>query len=301
METAGNIILRSTINENNYSVPVFLKDVANIDFVSEKQSSFRRLNGSNSIIINILREQGSNVVETTKILKREIKRLNNEKLVNKNLSLKLVYTETTYISSALNLVKQNIWVGGSLALFVLILFLRSFFPTLIIFIAIPISVIGTFVAIAGLGLSINVISLAGLAFAVGMVVDASIISQENIFRLRQKGLNPVNAAFNGARQVWAPILGSALTTVIVFIPIILLNLPIGQLFRDIAIAISVSVIISVFVSITIIPMLSSKLLSGTSGKFQKSIKLPLIDFTANKIKQAIVKYAKFSIEKNLWV
>ena len=297
LETAGNIILRSTINENNYSVPVFLKDVANIDFVSEKQSSFRRLNGSNSIIINILREQGSNVVETTKILKREIKRLNNEKLVNKNLSLKLVYTETTYISSALNLVKQNIWIGGSLALFVLILFLRSFFPTLIIFIAIPISVIGTFVAIAGLGLSINVISLAGLAFAVGMVVDASIISQENIFRLRQKGLNPVNAAYNGARQVWAPILGSALTTIIVFIPIILLNLPIGQLFRDIAIAISVSVIISVFVSITIIPMLSSKLLSGTSGKFQKSIKLPLVDFTANKIKQAIVKYAEFSIKK----
>ena len=79
-----------------------------------------------------------------------------------------------------------------------------------------------------------------------------------------------------------------------FYPIILLNLPIGQLFRDIAIAISVSVIISVFVSITIIPMLSSKLLSGTSGKFQKSIKIPLIDFTANKIKQAIVKYAKFS-------
>ena len=92
-------------------------------------------------------------------------------------------------------------------------FLRSLLPTIIVFAAIPVSVIGTFVAIAGLGLSINVISLAGLAFAVGMVVDASIVSLENIFRLRQRGLPADTAAYHGARQVWAPILGSALTTV----------------------------------------------------------------------------------------
>ena len=90
--------------------------------------------------------------------------------------------------------------------------------------AIPISVIGTFVAIASLGLSINVISLAGLAFAVGMVVDASIVSQENIYRLNQKGLKSSIAALNGARQVWALILGSALTTVVVFVPVLLLDL-----------------------------------------------------------------------------
>ena len=102
-----------------------------------------------------------------------------------------------------------------LAVSILILFLRSLIPTAIIFIAIPVSVIGTFVAIAGLGLSINVISLAGLAFSIGMVVDASIVSMENIYRLRQKGQNAKDAAYNGARQVWAPILGSALTTVIV--------------------------------------------------------------------------------------
>ena len=116
--------------------------------------------------------------------------------------------------------------------------------------------IGTFVAIAGLGLSINVISLAGLAFAVGMVVDASIVSLENIFRLRQRGIDAQNAAYHGARQVWGPILGSALTTVIVFIPVLTLNLPVGQLFRDIGIAISVSVLISVVVSVTVIPTIS---------------------------------------------
>ena len=112
-------------------------------------------------------------------------------------------------------------------------------PTAIVFAAITVSVIGTFVAIAGLGLSINVISLAGLAFAVGMVVDASIVSLENIFRHRQRGIDAHNAAYHGARRVWAPILGSALTTVIVFIPVLMLDLPVGQLFRDIGIAISV--------------------------------------------------------------
>ena len=124
---------------------------------------------------------------------------------------------------------------------------------MVIFIAIPVSVVGTFVAISGFGLSINVISLAGMAFAIGMVVDASIVSLENIFRLRQKGMNAPTAAYRGARQVWAPILGSALTTVLVFVPIILLDLPVGQLFRDIGIAISVSVLISVMVSVTVIP------------------------------------------------
>ena len=104
-----------------------------------------------------------------------------------------------------------------LALSILLLFFRNVMPTIIVFAAIPVSVIGTFVAIAGFGLSINVISLAGLAFAVGMVVDASIVSLENIFRLRQKGMEAPHAAYHGALQVWAPILGSALTLSLIHI------------------------------------------------------------------------------------
>ena len=123
--------------------------------------------------------------------------------------------------------------------------------------AIPVSVVGTFVMISSLGLSINVISLAGLAFAVGMVVDASIVSQENIYRLNQSGLNSEKASLNGALQVWKPILGSALTTVVVFIPVLMVDLPVGQLFRDIAVAISVSVVISVLVSLTLIPTMAN--------------------------------------------
>ncbi|MGB1894582.1 MAG: efflux RND transporter permease subunit, partial [Candidatus Puniceispirillaceae bacterium] len=252
-QTAGQIVVRNDLSASGQLVPVLLSDIATIRLVTKKRTSFRRLNGKDAVILNALREQNSNVVETMTRLRGVIDELNSEILQSRGLNLRVVYDETDYIASAIDLVKQNIWIGGLLALTILILFLRSFAPTFIIFMAIPTSVIGTFVAMAGLGMSINVISLAGLAFAVGMVVDASIVSQENIYRLRQKGLSAPQAAFHGARQVWAPILGSALTTVVVFVPVIMLKLPVGQLFRDIGVAISVSVLISVLVSTTLIP------------------------------------------------
>ena len=271
-DTARNIVVRSATAQNGLYVPILLSDIADVQFDVERRASYRRLNGQDAVIINALREQGANVVSTMDVMRDKVAGLNEAILSQNDLQLNIVYDETGYIASAINLVQQNIWVGGILALTILLLFLRSFLPTIAIFIAIPVSVIGTFVAIAGLGLSINVISL-GLAFAVGMVVDASIVSMENIYRLRQKGIAAAEAAYHGARQVWAPILGSALTTVIVFIPVVLLDLPVGQLFRDIGIAISVAVLISVFVSVTVIPALSSYLLRGDSQKFSKPFPL----------------------------
>ncbi|MEC7244184.1 MAG: efflux RND transporter permease subunit, partial [Pseudomonadota bacterium] len=158
---------------------------------------------------------------------------------------------------------------------------------------------GTFVAMAALGMSINVISLAGLAFAVGMVVDASIVSQENIYRLRQNGIAAPQAAFHGARQVWAPILGSALTTVVVFIPVVMLKLPVGQLFRDIGVAISVSVLISVLVSTTLIPSLSALLLRSDKPLRKKSWQIPLLDSAARQFKNAIMAYARMAIRRRM--
>ena len=298
-ETAMKIVVRAATADNGLFVPVLLADVADIEFDIERRASYRRLNGQDAIIINALREQGSNVVATMDVMRDKVADLNQSILAANDLQLNIVYDETGYISSAIDLVQQNIWVGGILALFILLLFLRSFLPTVAIFIAIPVSVIGTFVAIAGLGLSINVISLAGLAFAVGMVVDASIVSMENIFRLRQSGLAAAEAAYHGARQVWAPILGSALTTVIVFIPVIMLDLPVGQLFRDIGIAISVAVLISVFVSVTVIPTLSSFLLRGDAARFANPIRLPVIDPLARKFAGAIVGYAKLAVRAKI--
>ena len=243
--------------------------MADVELGFKTASSFRRLNGQKAATFSVLREPASNVVATLDALKAQVAELNAGPLLAAGVVLKVVYDETMYISSALDLVQSNILIGGILAVSILLLFLRSFLPVAIVMIAIPVSIVTTFVAIAALGLSINVISLAGLAFAVGMVVDASIVSLENIYRLRQNGVPAMRAAYLGARQVWAPILGSALTTVVVFVPVLMLELPVGQLFRDIAVAISVSVLISVVVSITVIPALASRLLTRGQASFEK--------------------------------
>ena len=298
-QTAGQIVIRNDLNARGQLVPVLLSDIAEIKLVSKKRTSFRRLNGKDAVILNALREQDSNVVETMENLRLVIDEMNEDVLKSRGLNLRVVYDETDYIASAIDLVKQNIWVGGLLALTILVLFLRAFAPTFIIFMAIPTSVIGTFVAMAALGMSINVISLAGLAFAVGMVVDASIVSQENIYRLRQNGIAAPQAAFHGARQVWAPILGSALTTVVVFIPVVMLKLPVGQLFRDIGVAISVSVLISVLVSTTLIPSLSALLLRSDKPLRKKSWQIPLLDNAARQFKNAIMAYARMAIRRRM--
>ena len=291
LEEAGYIVVRADQADNGNIIPVRLSDIARFEIRPEDASSFRRLNGENAIIINLTREQGTNVVKTMGRIKQRITELNDGTLKQMGLELRVIYDETVYISSAISLVQQNIYIGGALAIGVLLLFMRSFLPTLIVFCAIPISVVGTFVAISALGLSINVISLAGLAFAVGMVVDASIVSLENIFRLRQAGLDPKQAAYDGARQVWAPILGSAITTVVVFLPIIILQLPVGQLFRDIGVAISVAVLISVLVSVPVIPALSSVLLRRQSYKADTLISIPVIDGIGRRFKTVVLRHA----------
>ena len=148
-----------------------------------------------ALALPVYRETGANVIEIMKGIRQAVVELNDNELLPEKIFLTQVYDETTYIDSAINLVQQNIYIGGTLAAIVLLLFLRSGSATLVVSLAIPVSVIGSFVAMAALGRSINVISLAGLAFAVGMVVDAAIVVLENIFRLRQNGLPIKQAAF----------------------------------------------------------------------------------------------------------
>ena len=296
-ESAQNIIIK-TDSSTISSTSVKLGDVADT-FISYKDpTSFRRINGEDAITFAVLREPGANVVKTMNLLNKEIENLNKTNLNNKGLDLYNVYDETVYINNAIDLVQQNIIIGGILAICILMIFLRNLRPTLIIMFAIPVSVVGTFVMISSLGLSINVISLAGLAFAVGMVVDASIVSQENIYRLNQTGLNSEKASLNGVLQVWKPILGSALTTVVVFIPVLMIDLPIGQLFRDIAVAISVSVIISVLVSLTLIPTMANLSLRKQDPNKDKIISIPAIDNLSLRFRKVILNYIEWSLQSS---
>ncbi|MCY4311290.1 MAG: efflux RND transporter permease subunit [Rhodospirillaceae bacterium] len=242
---------------------VTVGDIADVRFGYKDPTSSIRASGQPALVFNALRDTGANVIQVMQRVRDEVRELNQTVLKPAGLLAEQVYDETDYIHSAIDLVTQNIWVGGLLAALILLLFLRSPRATLVISLAIPVSVIGAFVMMAALGRSINVISLAGIAFAVGMVVDAAIVVLENIYRLKEQGKPIRQAAYEGASQVWGAVLVSALTTVMVFITILVLELEVGQLFRDIAVAISVSVILSLLVAVTLIPTMSNWMLSST--------------------------------------
>ncbi|GMU37202.1 MAG: efflux RND transporter permease subunit [Phycisphaerae bacterium] len=247
--------------------PVLVRDVATVVDGFKKPISFVKSKGEFVIAMPARKETGANVLTAMDNLKRQIEVVNRDILrpMGLDLSLSQVYDETTYINGAIDLVIQNIWVGGLLTIVVLFLFLRSPSATGVIAVAIPISIIGTFLVIHALGRTLNVVMLAGLAFAVGMVVDNAIVVLENTYRHRMMGKPRFQAAFDGAREVWTAVLASTLTTMAVFIPVVTIQEETGQLFKDIAIAISAAVGLSLLVSVLVIPTLAARVLGGEAS------------------------------------
>jgi len=291
---------------------VTLGDIATVGYRYKEPVARIRQLGEPALAVNAVRETGANVIETMEGVREAVAELNATAIPQAGLVFEQVYDETVYINSAIDLVQQNIYVGGALAALILLLFLRSFSATLIVSIAIPVSVVGSFVAMALLGRSINVISLAGLAFAVGMVVDAAIVVLENIYRLRQNGYGRLQAAYYGARQVWGAVLVSALTTVLVFVPILVMQLEAGQLFRDIAVAISVAVVLSLLVASTVIPALASRILGRKFLGVKQSpvsrtvddeaphrLRLPIIDDAAGLFVRAVLAFTGWVVRRRL--
>ena len=299
LSAVREVVLRSQQDTASGRVGrVVVGDIADVSFDYKEPGARIRQLAEAALAFNAKRETGANVIATMAGIREAIEELNAGPIPDAGLKLQQVYDETVYINSAVDLVRQNIWVGGSLAALVLLLFLRSWRATLIVSIAIPVSVVGSFVAMAALGRSLNVISLAGLAFAVGMVVDAAIVVLENIFRLRERGLPAPQAAYNGTRQVWGAVAVSALTTVMVFIPILIMELEVGQLFRDIAVAISVAVLLSLVVSGTVLPALSSRLLASSSLS-RKRLRLPVIDHFADGFVASAVGYTRMVLRSRI--
>ena len=275
-EAVRAVVLRSLANGAGLG-RVSVGDIAAVDYAYKEARARLNSNGVRAMALNATREQGANVIQTMALLRAAIEELEAGPIQRAGLRVQQVYDETEYINSSIDLVMQNIYFGGLLAVVILLVFLRSWRPVVVIGVAIPVSVVGSFVAMALLGRSLNVISLAGIAFAVGMVVDAAIVVLENIYRLRQQGASPANAAYHGTAQIWPAVLVSALTTVMVFIPILVMELEVGQLFRDIAVAISVSVLLSLLVSVTLIPALSNRILARRVMSHLTMPRLPVID------------------------
>jgi len=238
---------------------IFVKDVAEVRIGHKKPDAMVRRFGVSSIAVNAQRSTGANVIEVMEGLRKKNKFLNEGILRDNNLQLTQVYDETDYIDSAIGLVQANIIIAAILTVVVLLTFLRSPRSTLVVFLAIPTSIIGTFLMLGMLGRSLNVISLAGMAFAVGMLVDNAVVVLENIYRHYQEGDTPLQSAVRGTQEVWGAVVASTLTTLAVFLPVVFVEQEAGQLFRDIALAISFAVALSLIVSVTVIPVATSRL------------------------------------------
>lgn len=242
--------------------PVRLGDVATVKSGLRKPEAIGLIDGSPSMALLCFREAGSNVLEVTEDVRAEVERLQTELLDPQGLQIRIVSDQTDYINGALELVRSNLILGGVLAITVLFLFLRSVGASAVVAISIPISVIGTALAMALMGRTVNIVSLAGMAFAVGMVVDNSIVVLENIDTWRSRERDVRLASLRGTREVWGAILASSLTTAAVFIPIISWQDEVGELLRDVAIAISTAVFVSLAVSVIVIPSFSARLLKS---------------------------------------
>lgn len=280
--------------------PVYIRDVADVELGFKKPSGVVRRFGESNIAINAIRETGANVLDVMAGLRQTRDELNRDILADKGLELTQVYDETEYIYSSINLVNQNIIIGGALTMMVLMTFLHLGWKTivvapligvtavaaatvspwlfaitlaiiigagfwfargaLVVGLAIPVSIVGTFLCLNLLGRSLNVISLAGMAFAVGMLVDNAVVVLENIYQHYERGRSPLAAAVRGTQEVWGAVVASTLTTLAVFLPVLFVQDEAGQLFRDIALAISAAVALSLLVSVTLIPTFTARLL-----------------------------------------
>jgi len=265
--------IRKTVILYDNGAPVRIEDVARVTLKLEKNTHFDRSKGTKTMGLLVRRETGANVVKLMREFRKRIDEINEPdglcaqfKFDRYRIRMHPIYDETEYINDAISLVTDNLLIGGALAAMMLLLFLRSIRPTMIVALAIPISVVGTFVVMHLAGRNLNVVSLAGLSFAVGMVVDNAIVVLENIDRHLHMGEDPLTAAYRGTKEVWGAILSSTLTTIAVFAPVLTVREEAGQLFHDIALAVCAAVGFSLIVSITVIPTAAAAWLKPKARK-----------------------------------
>ncbi|MFW6051970.1 MAG: efflux RND transporter permease subunit [Myxococcota bacterium] len=245
--------------------PILLGDVADVDLGLREPGGVAMSDDRPSMVLLLRREAGSNVLEVTQNIRAEVDRLQDELFAPEGLEIRVVSDQTDYITGALDLVEQNLVLGACFAVIVLLLFLRSVGASLIVSLAIPVCVFGTALGMTLFGRTVNVVSLAGVTFAVGMVLDNSIVALESIDTWRSRVSSPAEAAYRGVREVWGAILASTLTTAAVFVPIITWEGEVGQLLRDVAVAIAFAVGFSLIVSVVVIPSLAAKILRTRNG------------------------------------
>ncbi|MFK7848360.1 MAG: efflux RND transporter permease subunit [Rhodothermales bacterium] len=250
VDEIGNVII-----DNQGLAPIYLRDIATVDLSYKEREAITRIDGREAVEVAVYKEGDANTVDVAQNVQRKLEFIKSElpsemKLVN-------VYDQSTFIESAVNDVVTAGLIGGLLAILILYLFLRDFKTTVIISVSIPVSIIATFNMMFGYDLSLNIMSLGGLALGIGLLVDNSIVVLENIARHREMGKDTLQSARLGASEVAQAVIASTLTTIAVFFPLVFVEGIAGQLFKDQALTVTFSLLASLVVAITLIPMLAS--------------------------------------------
>jgi len=236
-------------------MPVRLKDVATVRQGYKEREAIIRLGGREAVELAIYKEGDANTVATAESLRAKLEQIKAQ--IPGDAELTTIEDQSRFIEHAISDVKKDAVIGGLLAILIIFLFLRDGWSTFVISLSLPVSIITTFFFMGQLGLSLNVMSLGGLALATGLVVDDSIVVLESIAKARERGLGILQAAIVGTREVSMAVVASTLTTIAVFLPLVFVDGIAGQLFRDQALTVAIAIAISLLVAMTLIPMLSS--------------------------------------------
>ncbi|PZO11070.1 MAG: acriflavin resistance protein [Lysobacteraceae bacterium] len=247
--------MRELLVANVDGVPVRLRDVATVSQGYKEREAIIRLGGGEAVELAIYKEGDANTVAVAEALKAAIEKLKQD--LPDGATLTTIEDQSIFIKAALDEVKKEALLGGLFAILLIFFFLRDGWSTFVIGLSLPVSIIATFFFMSQFGLNLNVMSLAGLALATGMVVDDSIVVLESIAKARERGLGVLAAAVKGTQEVSMAVVASTLTTVAVFFPLVFVQGVAGQLFKDQALTVSIALVISLVVSLTLIPMLSA--------------------------------------------
>ena len=252
LEDIRNLVILTT-----NGVPVYLRDIAEVYDGTEDFRSFTRINGKPGVRLRVTKQSGTNTVDIAEAVKVEVERINQSV---KGVQLAVLDDQSVFIHRSIDSVKEHAMIGSILVIGIIFLFLRDLRSTFIISLSIPISVIGTFALLYFAGYTLNTMTFGGLALGIGMIVDASIVVLENTYRHMELGKDRVTASIDGSEEVWSAILASTLTHIAVFIPLLFLTGVSSILFKQLAIVVMFSLLMSLFVAVTIVPVLCAKLL-----------------------------------------
>ncbi|NLJ41827.1 MAG: MMPL family transporter, partial [Clostridiales bacterium] len=246
---------------------IYLEDVADVSKIDNSDETYAKVNGNNAVMLTFQKQSGFATAEVAESLRERFEKISEE---NKGLNITPLMDQGVYIDIVVDSVLSNVIYGGILAILILLLFLKDIKPTFIIAVSIPISLIFAIAMMYFTGVNINIISLAGLALGVGMLVDNSIVAIENIYRLRNEGKSAIEASIEGAGEIAGAIIASTLTTVCVFLPIVFVKGISRQLFVDMGLTIAYSLIASLIVALTLVPTMASRMLKKTNEKRNKT-------------------------------